>query len=153
MLVYRIARATYAQDFSGEGARLYGGRWNHKGTRVIYTSAHISLAFLELLVNADHWQLEGQFKLITFSVPEEIVIETVDRDGLPGDWRSAPESAETRDTGTSWVQRAGSVILSVPSAVIPAEKNYLLNPQHRDFERIHPVRVDDFDVDARFLAR
>lgn len=144
---FRIVQKTVAdQAFSGEGARLWGGRWNSKGQRMVYTSSSLALASLEVLV---HLESEAAFRrLYGFAkarFPEELC-ETLAPAVLPEDWHVAPPPSWTSAYGDEWLRSARSVVLKVPSALIPEESNYLLNPEHRDFHRIviEPVRTFAF---------
>ena len=149
MLVYRITRSIYSNKLSGEGAKLYGGRWNHKGTALVYSSAHISLAFLELLVNADPSELENEFKIIVIHIPDLLEIKCLEHSHLREEWRNH-SGDESRNLGTRWCLANQEAILAVPSAVIPFEYNYLLNPSHPDFTRISIDKVLDLEIDTRF---
>lgn len=135
--VWRLVTARFAETaFSGEGkgARRYGGRWNRKGVPVVYTAGSLSLAMLEMLVQDQ--PLRARYVTIAAEVPPGLDIERVDVDRLPADWRD-PAALETlRTIGSEWAARLASAVLAVPSAVVPAETNYLLNPRHPDFGQI-----------------
>jgi RES domain-containing protein len=130
MFVYRVASRQYAADNS-EGARLYGGRWNNPGTPVIYTSASRSLAALEVIVN--NGAIPVDYRLVVIQLPDSLSIESVAVEDLAGGWLAGDAGTETADRGSAWASSLRTPVLRVPSAVIPAEYNYLLNPQHRDF--------------------
>lgn len=133
---WRIVQARHQEDaFSGEGARLHGGRWNSKGTPVIYTSGSIALAALELLVNLPSPKLLEAFVRIPVSFPPDF-IKIISPSELPKDWRDHPISPSTREMGDRWALKNSSAVLRVPSVVIPEEFNYLLNPTHPDFAQI-----------------
>jgi len=131
--VWRICSRRH-QRFDGEGARLYGGRWNYAGTAVVYTSASLALAALELLVHIDVDLLPN---------------ETVKAASLPRNWRRYPALESLKDIGTNWAARGSTAILAVPSAIIPEEQNYLLNPAHRDFKQVRLRRSIPFHFDPR----
>jgi len=152
MLVYRIATSTHVNDLSGEGARLHGGRWNHRGTAVIYTSETRSLATVELLVHVSLSFAPTDLKMATIEVPDEPAPEVVDVAALPPNWRGFPAPPELADLGTSWVRSGRSLLLRVPSAVVEHEHNILINPAHPDIARIALAGVEDFLLDRR-LAR
>ncbi|MBK8503581.1 MAG: RES domain-containing protein [Saprospiraceae bacterium] len=147
--MYRITRTIYAGSLSGEGAKRFGGRWNHKGTSLIYTSAHISLAFLELLVNVDVPALQNDFNIIVIQIPDYIKIKSLDESRLDPDWRISAGDG-SKDLGTQWCQANQEAVLAVPSAVIPFEYNYLLNPSHPDFAGFTIHKVLNLEIDARF---
>jgi RES domain-containing protein len=135
--------------FDGEGARRYGGRWNHTGTSVVYTSGSLSLAVLELFVHVDIDTIPGDLVAIQVDIPDNLTIETVKIESLPRDWRRYPGPESLKDIGTAWASKASTAILAVPSAVIPEEQNYLLNPAHRDFKRLRLRKPVGFSFDAR----
>jgi len=152
MLVYRIATSTHVNDLSGEGARLHGGRWNHRGTAVIYTSETRSLATVELLVHVSLSFAPTDLKMATIEVPDEPAPEVVDVAALPPNWRGFPARPELAELGTSWARSGRSLLLRVPSAVVEHEHNILINPAHPDIARIALAGVEDFLLDQR-LAR
>ena len=152
MLLYRIATSTHVNDLSGEGARLHGGRWNHRGTAVIYTSETRSLATVELLVHVSLSFAPTDLKMATIEVPDEPAPEVVDVAALPPNWRGFPAPPELADLGTSWARSGRSLLLRVPSAVVEHEHNILINPAHPDIARIALAGVEDFLLDQR-LAR
>jgi len=129
--VYRLTTApTIELAFSGEGAAKLGGRWNPSGTRVIYTASCISLAMLEILVNRIPEAKVRTYHLYQATLPEGSIVELKD---LPSDWSVYPHSPSTQAVGAGWANSRVSLGLSVPSAVVPAERNVLINPAHRDW--------------------
>ncbi len=133
--VWRIVTARFAEAaFSGEGARRYGGRWNRKGVLVVYTAGSQSLAMLEMLVQDQ--PLRACYMMIPAEIPPGLEIEQVDIDRLPSDWRDPAALEALRAIGNEWEARLATVVLAVPSTVIPSETNYLLNPRHPDFAQI-----------------
>lgn len=152
MVVWRMVTARFAATaFSGDGARLYGGRWNRKGVPVVYTAGSQSLAMLEMLVQDE--PLRARYVMIPATVPRQIRIERLGPDRLPKDWRSAAAREKLQSMGTDWVKRGSSAVLAVPSSVIPAETNYLLNPLHPAFAGIEFGRAEKFVTDLRLLPR
>jgi RES domain-containing protein len=152
MHVYRIASSKHIGDLSGEGARLHGGRWNHRGTAVIYTSEARSLATVELVVHVSFSFAPADLKMATIEVPDEPAPEEMDVAALPPNWRDFPAPPELADLGTSWARSRRSLLLRVPSAVVEYEHNILINPAHPDITRVVLAKVEDFRVDHR-LAR
>lgn len=148
MLVYRVGKAKYALDLSGEGARLYGGRWNHKLIPCVYTSGSRALAVLEYTVNANIDEIPRAMSLVTLEIPDSHILELRIAD-LPGNWQASPAPAETRDYGTALLKAAEWPVIRIPSAVIPAEFNYLLNPLHPERKSFRVVEVADFVYDVR----
>jgi len=132
---WRITKRQHAKTaFSGSGARKYGGRWNSPGTSIVYTAETQSLAVLEMLVHLEQPDLLQRYVLIGVGI-DEALIEKLDRSRLPRHWRSAP-AVELRAIGDEWAANQTSVALRVPSALVPAENNLLLNPAHADFEKL-----------------
>ncbi len=150
MRVYRIAREKFIQDLSGEGARLYGGRWNPKGRAVLYTSAHQSLAALEVLVHTSFQYIPPDLNMLTLKVPDELPEKIISPKDLPGNWNEYPAPSILGEIGTKWLNENATLILKVPSVVIPEEWNVLLNPAHELFSEIKIEQVKDFTFDPRF---
>ncbi len=149
MFLYRISKEKYIRDLSGEGARKYGGRWNHKGMPVLYTSEHVSLAALEVLVHVPVISLPKDLKLLKLKISDKASREEVDPAILPANWKEYPAPTELKDLGTEWIEHRNSLLLKVPSAVISSEWNYLINPLHEEFEQITIDGVEDFMFDSR----
>jgi RES domain-containing protein len=144
--VWRIASAAHAA-FDGEGARRYGSRWTPKGLPAVFTSATLSLAALERFVNTDPDLEPDQLVAIAVDIDPNVAVETVAVADLPADWRTYPPPPALAVTGERWLRTSISVVLSVPSAVIPNERNFILNPAHPDFGEltIHPSEPFSFD--------
>jgi len=136
--------------FSGEGARLYGGRWNHAGVRMVYLSEYLSLAALEQIVHLEHIPNVHYFSMKA-EIPDGLLVETVSN--LPPDWQSDPPPESTKLIGDEWVLSDRTAVLRVPSVVVPSEYNYLLNPAHADFKKIRRERPEPFYFDLRVWYR
>ena len=150
MVVWRVTRRAHAeQPLTGEGARRFGGRWNHVGTSLVYTSGTLSLAVLEYLVNLPISDLPDDLVSIQVQVPDDLARAELAIDDLPENWRTFPASEELKDIGSDWVREGTTPILSVPSVVIPNELNYLINPAHEEAKRVKVVSVDPFALDVR----
>lgn len=132
--------------FDGEGARQYGGRWNSRGVRVVYTAGSLALACLELLVNIDYESAFLDYVALPVEFDESLVLR-VPRASLPDNWQSQSALPRTRAIGDAWVARSSSTVLEVPSRVVPEEANYLLNPDHPEFAsvRVGQPRAFRFD--------
>ncbi len=152
MQVWRICRRRYSA-FDGEGARLYQGRWNHPGTRIVYTSGSLSLAALEYFVNLDTDLAPTDLVSIAAEIPDHLAVHRVALADLPDGWRSFPAPTVLQELGTTWASQAATAVLAVPSAVIPQEWNYLLNPAHSDFRRIRVHKPQAFRFDPRLWKR
>ncbi|HET7437243.1 MAG TPA: RES family NAD+ phosphorylase [Thermoanaerobaculia bacterium] len=148
---WRIVRPEYGDDaFSGEGALLYGGRWNSPGHGMVYTCESIALATLEVLAWLNPKRL-CDFVVVSCLFAEKYV-ETLDRSLLPRDWRTYPAPVEVQRIGDAWLKRRSSAVLAVPSAIIEQETNYLLNPEHDDFGWIDQGSPQPFSLDPRLVT-
>jgi len=130
---------------------LSGGRWNHPGTPVVYTSPTPALAALELFVHLDVSEIPDDFVAIPADIPESLAMARISPKRLPADWRRHPAPQALAEIGTKWVQERKTAVLAVPSAVIPLEENYLLNPLHPAFRQIRIGKPKPFRFDPRFL--
>ena len=147
--VWRICAARWAENaFDGEGARRFGGRWSSRGTSLVYCSESRALAMLEVLAHVDGPELlaHTEWVLVSVRVPESLVERPA---RFPLNWREFPAPAETRRFGDAWSSGARSAALRVPSAVVPGEFNYLLNPAHPAFARVDLGRPEPFAFDSR----
>ena len=148
---WRIVKSRRTRSaFDGEGARLYGGRWNSPSTRMVYVAGSVSLAVLEVLVHLGDVGVLSSYSLCAVEF-EDGLIEPLDRSRLPADWRSYPAPPGSREIGDAWVKGGSSVILEVPSAVVERESNYLINPAHPDFASVNVGEPEPFEFDSRLL--
>lgn len=148
--VWRLASARYGDHaFDGEGARLYGGRWNHPGTAMVYCSSTLSLATLEYFVHLEPDLAPPDLVAVAADLPAGLDVEALEIEALPVNWRSYPAPERLRDLGTGWVRSGRTAVLQVPSSVIPHEMNVLLNPAHPDFAKIHLRAAEPFSFDPR----
>jgi RES domain-containing protein len=132
---------------------MFGGRWNHRGTAIVYTSSTLSLAAMELLVHLDDEDLATDYVGIAADIPASLDIARVRDTDLPRNWRAYPRHQTLADLGSRWAAARESAVLAVPSAVIPQELNYLLNPLHPHFKRIQIGRPEPFSFDPRLRKR
>ncbi len=139
-----------ATAFDGEGARLYGGRWNSPGVPMVYASEHQSLAALEVRVHIDKTGMHRLHQCFAFEFEEQLM-EVFRVGALPKDWMLEPPPPSLQQLGDDWVKSKASVILAVPSVVIPKELNYLINPKHTDFARLKIGKPTDFAFDQRLF--
>ena len=134
--VYRLVKRKWRQAaFDGEGARLYGGRWNSKGKACVYLAGSASLAMLEVMVHLDDYQLLEHYTLLEVTLQKSSLM-SLSADSLPKDWAVEPAPASTAEIGDNWLESQSSLALAVPSAVVPRERNYLINPQHAHFQAL-----------------
>ena len=150
LTVWRLVTARFAKSaFSGEGARLYGGRWNRKGVSLVYTAGTQSLAMLEMLVQDE--PLRARYVMIEARIPKGVAIDRIKIEDLPSDWRDIAAREKLQALGTQWARKRSAAVLAVPSAVIPVETNYLFNPLHPDFRRIKIGKPRKFETDLRLI--
>ena len=146
---WRIVKRKRAKAaFTGEGARLYGGRWNSAGVAIVYTAASLSLAALEMVVHLDSSELLDSYVVFEVGIDESLVAQ-VELPQLPRNWRADPPPVRVREVGDGWARAGTSVVLQVPSAILPAEHNFLLNPRHPDFRRLVIGKPSPFRFDPR----
>lgn len=145
MIVYRLTSARFPRC-DGEGARLYGGRWNSPGRAVVYAAATQSLAALEILAHTA--ALGEDYVVIAIELPAGLAAEEARRGDLPR-W----DLAGTREKGDQWLEQGRTVVLRVPSKVVPAEAIYVINPAHPDFPRLRIAQPEPFRFDERLLER
>jgi RES domain-containing protein len=149
---WRITKRKHARSaFTGQGAREFGGRWNNLGTAIVYTAQSQSLAALEMLVHLDSSELLQKYVVIGVEFDQSL-ITPVDPAALPRNWRSDPSPPEVRSIGDDWILAGSSAVLQVPSALVPGENNFLLNPEDQDFARLRFGKPIAFRFDRR-LAR
>jgi RES domain-containing protein len=149
---WRITKRKYAAvAFTGEGAELTGGRWNSTGTRMVYSSSSAALAVLEILVHLQHERHLDSYVLIPAQFDEDDM-EQISLADLPAGWAAHPVSALTQRIGDEWVRSRRSLVLQVPSVVVPFETNYLINPGHPGFDRIEIGDPLPLALDERLLA-
>ena len=146
---WRIVKSKYvASAFDGEGARRFGGRWNDKGTPMVYTASSQALAVLEMLVHLEASDLLKHYRLIPVTF-DDALVSTLDPKTLPTNWKRRPTPPAVRTIGEAWVSSGRSLILRVPSVIVPTESNYLINILHPDFARLSIGKPQAFRFDPR----
>lgn len=150
MELFRIARIKYSGRLVGSGS---SNRWNKKGEKVIYCSSSRSLATLEMAVNRIFKDLSSDFRVMVISIADEenLFNELRQRD-LPPHWRKYTSFHELQDIGSSWFLSQSSLVLKIPSVVIPKEYNFIINTRHPDFEKhVTLVRTEEYFWDSRLI--
>lgn len=147
MIVYRLTSAQYSNDLSGNGAKLYGGRWNSFGLPALYTTEYISLAVLEMLVHVKAYQSPLNFKLITLEIPETASFASIDYKKMKKNWRD--DLGYLQSMGDAFLTERQSLVLKVPSAIVETENNFIINPAHRDLDKIKIRQSENFMFDKR----
>ena len=151
--VWRTTRRAYAEAaFSGEGARLYGGRWGQRGVPLAYASATLSLSVLEVLTQVVSYEDLADYVAIPAAFDEALAQE-LEAEDLPADWRAHPAPESTKALGTAWARSNRSLVLRIPSVVLPSEANYLINPRHPAFGQVELGAPQDLDIDPRLLKQ
>jgi RES domain-containing protein len=150
LTVFRLGKQVYRdQLFSGQGGLYASGRWTPRGRPVVYTSASISLAVLEYTVNYHRRGWVPATVLGRAVIPPGVRIEFISMNKLPTNWFAASPSSQLQMLGGEWLERGDTAVLKVPSAIVPEEWNYLLNPLHTDFRKIRISAPKPFDFDQR----
>lgn len=147
--LYRICRSIFANDLSGEGSKINGGRWNSKGIPVIYCSESRALATLELLVHTSYELNQRNLSLVTLYVPDNIKISEAKINRLPKDWKAYPAPRALAEIGDEWLIKNDTLALKVRSVIVKEEFNYMLNPAHKDFRKVKVVSKEKFLFDVR----
>ena len=149
LFAYRLIAEKWASNaFTGEGARLYGGRWNSPGLPVVYLGSTRSLCALELLVHLTTPSSRAKrFSMFQMEIPEDCIDSL--EDPLPGTWQQEPPDHSTMQLGHKWLKNSSSLLLRVPSAIVPEEWNYLLNPLHQDYGKLSIPLAAPFRFDER----
>jgi RES domain-containing protein len=150
MRIWRLQRSVYPV-LNGEGARLYGGRWNFPGRPVVYTSESLALCALELLIHVDSDLIPSDLMAYEIDLPDDLIIESIEEERLPTSWRHVVSCPACQSYGEAWLERAQAAVLAVPSAVLTHGRNILINPLHLDAARIRLVRQEPFTMDQRLL--
>jgi RES domain-containing protein len=149
--VWRLIKTRHALSaFDGEGARLFGGRWNSPGVRMAYAADSAALAVLEVLVHLQNTRILQSYSTIRAEIPDDLIASLASHD-LPNDWANSPVPSSTHSIGDRWIRDARSAALTVPSAVVRPAFNYLINPQHPDIRRIAVSLPEPFHFDPRLL--
>lgn len=146
MIIYRLTTGKYANDISGTGSKIYGGRWNPPGIAVLYTSQYISLAILEILVRASKFTSPSSYTLLSFEIPDSGIYE-LQLKKIKKDWQN--DLNYTQQIGEDFLNENQSLCIKVPSAIVPQENNFLLNPLHADFKKVKIISSELLELDKR----
>ncbi|MEO8569590.1 MAG: RES family NAD+ phosphorylase [Ginsengibacter sp.] len=148
MIVYRLSIPKYANDLSGEGASIFGGRWNSAGLKALYTSQYISLCILEILVRTQLNINPPDYQLITIEFPETEMTEIKSTELKLG-WKQHFEY--TQWIGEEFLKSSKSLVMKVPSAIVERENNFLLNPLHKNYNQVKIINIEALDLDKRLM--
>lgn len=147
---WRIVKEKHQDSaFDGVGAALYGGRWNHVGFDMVYCSGSLSLAALEILVHLELTNLHFNLVYFKVDIPDTIPITILT---VPEIKRKLKQQAY-KDIGSTWITENNTAVLQVPSVIIEEEVNFLINPQHDDFNKLEISDPVPFSFDERLIER
>lgn len=150
MELYRITQERYADDLSGNGAKLFGGRWNSEGLPALYTASSRALALLEILAHTPAKMLDAKpYFLVTIFVPDAVSILGTDIKKLPAGWDAPDIKNPTQKAGDVFLSEKKYLLLSVPSVIVFEERNLILNPQHADFKKVKIINKRRINFDKR----
>jgi RES domain-containing protein len=139
--------------FDGEGAFRFGGRWNSRGTRILYTAGSLSLAALEMLVHLNNEEILLAYSFATADFDKSLILPIEEFRTLPENWSVSPPPLEIQRIGDEWAEAKASVVLKVPSSVLPVEFNYLINAGHTDFSKVKLGELQTFTFDERLYRK
>ena len=148
MTGYRLTTSEFADNLSGEGAKIYGGRWNPVGVAALYISEFISLSILEILVRANKFTSPDTYTLLSVQIPESSIAD-IELKKLKAGWQNHVEY--TRAIGEDFLKMNQTLALKIPSAIVPQEHNFLINPLHKDFKKVKIVGSELLGLDKRLL--
>jgi len=150
IVAWRLCKARHTgAAFTGEGARLAGGRWNSRGISVVYLADSLALAALEQFVHIRTACSRIAFVSFRVEIPDGVAVTALDTRKLPSNWRAEPPPGATMAIGDRWAKEAAAAVLKAPSVIVPEEFNYVLNPLHPQFEKIRVRPPKPFSFDPR----
>ena len=149
--LFRISTSEHINDITGTGARIYGGRWNHTGYPVVYTSGSRALAALEFLVHVPMALAPAKLSIAEINIQDNIKRELIKENQLPANWRNYPAPEQLANIGTDWIKSKSSLLLDIPSAVVEKETNTLINPLHPDIKFVVLKNIEKFSFDPRLI--
>lgn len=153
MRVYRIVRGHYSKAaLDGEGSYQFGGRWSSPGTRIAYTAEHLSLAMVEYFVHIEASDAPKDLVVVAADIPDRVSRVVLSPRELPSHWRQVPAPPSLAVIGDSFAAEGKSAVLALPSAVVPSESIWLINPLHPEFTEIQVQPAEPFLYDARFFG-
>ncbi len=146
MFVYRIVHRLYSKKLSASGLI---GRWNNPGKKVIFAAESIPLAFLENMIRRQGVGFNNDFKIMILEIPRKQIVSVLDVSLLKDDWREMNNYAACQSLGNAWFDAGKTLVLKVPSAVLPDGFNYVINATHEDFKLVKIVAVTELVPDKR----
>jgi RES domain-containing protein len=153
MIVYRLSQSRYAADLSGKGAEMAGGRWNSKGTPMIYAAESRALCIAELAMHLPLGLVPQNYSFVSFKIPDNIPVMELPKKQLPKNWNEYPHPNETQEIGDRFIQESKYLVMKVPSVVVNDEYNYLLNPRHPLMKKISVSDSVEFRFNERLFRK
>jgi RES domain-containing protein len=153
MIVFRLIQEKYSPDWDGKGAELIGRRWNSKGLPMIYTSESRALCTAEIAVHIALGSAPAGYIMLTINIPEHTELFEIDLKALTQGWKKFPFTEFTRKLGDDFILQNKFPLMKAPSAAIPGDFNYLINPRHPDFEKIKIIKIEPYEFDEMFFKR
>jgi len=153
MIVYRLSQSRYAADLSGKGAEISGGRWNSKGTPIIYAAESRALCIAELAMHLPLGLVPKNYSFVSFKIPDSIPAMELSIKQLPKNWNEYPHPNETQDIGDQFVKENKYLVMQVPSVVVYEEHNYLINPRHPLMKKIVVSDLVEFKFNERLFRK
>ncbi len=147
MKIYRIAGRKHAADITGSGAAMYGGRWNKKGTPVLYAGENKEIALLETIVHIPQAMIPA-LDILTIEIPNHSIKEIKITD-LPGNWADYPAPSILAEIAENWIESNSTIALKVPSCIIHSSNNFVLNCRHPEYGKIKIIDHREFRFDSR----
>lgn len=151
MIVFRLSGSMYAEDLSGKGAELFGGRWNSIGTPVVYTASSRALAMAEVAVHLHIQKIPKDMMMVELYLPEDSMTSLPILE-LNDNWEMFPYSIQTQQIGNDFVKENRFLAIKVPSAVVKGDFNFLINPRHGEIQKIKVVNIFPFRFDSRIFS-
>ena len=141
----------YANDLSGRGSELSGGRWNSKGMAALYTSCSRALCTIEIVVHVPAGIIPKDYEMVSIELPDDAIIKAIEPKDLPGSWNSNPINAHTQRIGDAFLSEKKALVFKVPSVIVKDEWNYIINPQHESFDKVKILNREPFAFDMRLF--
>jgi RES domain-containing protein len=153
MIVYRLCKKIFTKDLLGRGAEINGGRWNGKGIAALYTSSSRALCAIEIIVHVPAGIIPKDYCMVTLEFPDDAQINTISLKDLPANWNNNPISVSTQRIGSTFLSEQKALVLEIPSAIIKDEWNYIINPMHKDFQKVKIMDIEPFNFDIRLFKQ
>ncbi len=147
MILYRITGKRHAQDITGTGAAMHGGRWNKKGSPVLYTGENKEIALLETIVHTPP-MLVPSLEILTLEIPDGSITE-ISIAELPKNWSNYPAPSILAEIAENWIQENKTIALKVPSCIIQSTHIYILNCRHPKYNQVKLIDHQNFNFDSR----